>query len=499
VQSGGFRGLEKADRRGSGRGGGFMEDTRRRFIAGYAIFTLLFLSGVFIYTLFRIDMLSHDNKATVETVTDRLRTDLVLKFALKGNFSEHEVATLFKRALEDEKLLLVVVLSSRDYGLIKAVGKSTDFFVPAQFNDPMRRVEFKKPLGTSELEGGKTVLTLTYKTVSLDARLNVLYTSFSTDDTTRLSREILFILLGFFVLTLIMIIVVSAVSSREDRIVADVLARRPVEEEIDLPVFPSRPAPVQRPPAQPVSLPGRERMEAEAADAEVETVDELKTDEDEILTDEDKLPTDEDELPTDEDELPTGGIESPGEIPELRDTPSEVDAGPAENLEWSEEEREARKRERLEERSGLVKPEYFRERLGNEIERAVSFGEDLSLIFISAAGIDRWSESATAILHHCFGNPELAFEFESDTAAVVAPGLSIDAAIKAAKLAYKRLTGEGLRVCLGITARNGRPVTPSLFIEEGSQALAQAERGGQSPIIAFRADADKYNDFVGNN
>jgi hypothetical protein len=207
----------------SGRDGIFMEDTRRRIIAGYAIFTLIFLSGVFIYTLFRIDMLSHDNRATVESVTDRMRTDLVLKFALKGNFSEHEVATLFKRALEDEKLLLVVVLSSRDYGLIKAVGKSTDFFVPAQFNDPTRRVEFKKPLGTAELEGSKTVLTLTYKTVSLDARLNVLYTSFSTDDTARLSREILFILLGFFVLTLIMIIVVSAVGAGADPSVAGLL------------------------------------------------------------------------------------------------------------------------------------------------------------------------------------------------------------------------------------------------------------------------------------
>jgi GGDEF domain-containing protein len=441
-----------------------MEDTKRRIVAGYAIFTLLFLSGVFVFTLFRIETLSFNNKDRVERVIDRLRENLVKKFSLKGNFAEREVSDLFRNALDEEDCLLVVVVSTRDYGILKAVGKSKDYFEPAQFNDLSRPVVFNKPLGTAELASDKTALTLTYNNLTLDARLNALYTSFSSRDAAVLLREILFLMLGFFTLTLIMIIVVSAVTSREDRIVAAAVTRRPPPEKIDLPEFPARRA------APPPTIAPQERGPS------------LQTPgtEEPIAGPDESAPVQFADIPELRDEAAGGGAAAAG-------------SATAEDLSWSDEEREARKRERYSERSGLIRSEYLRERLGVEIERAESFDEDLALAFVSVSaarsGAGTGDESFASSLRQYFGGPELAFEYDPDTAAAVAPGMNIDAAIKAAKLLYKALFASGLRACVGITARNGRTVTPEAFLEEAAQALSQAKSGAQSPIIAFRAGA----------
>ena len=127
-----------------------MEDTRRRLVAGYAIFTLLFLSGVFVFTLMRIDILSAGNKDRVEAVTDKLRADLVLAFAQTGTFAGHEVDGLFTKALDDEPRLLVVVVSTKENGILKAAGKSKKYLPAAQFDDRARPVVFNQPLGTGD-------------------------------------------------------------------------------------------------------------------------------------------------------------------------------------------------------------------------------------------------------------------------------------------------------------------------------------------------------------
>jgi GGDEF domain-containing protein len=66
-------------------------------------------------------------------------------------------------------------------------------------------------MGTSEMN---LPLTLTFKNSSLNVNLSALYISFSSKDSTTLLWEILYVLLGFFSLTLIMIIVMAVAFRR---------------------------------------------------------------------------------------------------------------------------------------------------------------------------------------------------------------------------------------------------------------------------------------------
>jgi hypothetical protein len=396
-----------------------MENTRRHIIVGYAVFTLLFLSGIFVFTLFRIEIFSLDNEKRVEGVLKDLRYQLEIQFSLKGNFTEPEISDLFDRALSSEPRLQVVAALTDD-GLIRAKGVSKEYVVNADLGRSLDHLEYKKPLGTSVKE---MELVLKYKDRRLPGRprLSALYVSFSKDDSFTLLEEILFILLGFFGLTLIMIVVTAIITRREAVVLQRALAP---DAPLDLPELPRREAP-PRPASPPPPAPRG----------------------------------------TEDDSLP--------------------------ELEWSEEEREARRRDRFSPDTGLVKREFFQDRLANEIERAVSFNEDVALFLITVEGGDHaaWKVHLVPAIHRLFGDAELAHEYDSGTAAVIAPGMDIDTAIKTAKLFYKQVYERKFHALMGITSRNGRVPTPQAFTEEAVQALAQAARGGQSPIIAFRSDA----------
>jgi GGDEF domain-containing protein len=400
-----------------------MENTRRHIIVGYAVFTLLFLSGIFVFTLFRIELLSMDNGKRVDAALKELRYQLEIQFSLKSNFSEPEMSGLFDKALSGEPRLLVVAALS-DEGIIRAKGVSREYVVNADLGRSLDRIEYKKPLGTSVKEMD---LTLKYKDVQLPGRtrLSALYISFSKKDSGMLLEEILFILLGFFGLTLIMILVTAVIARREEATLRRALTP---DTPLNLPDLPPTPSP--RPvPAAPVQPPG------------------------------------------------TDGLKG---------------------LEWSEEEREARRRERYSEETGLVKRGFFQDRLAAEIERAVSFGEDMALFLISA-GVeqpDAWKVHLVPVIHRLFGDPDLAHEYGPDTAAVIAPGMDMDTAIKTARLFYKQVLERKMKSLVGITTRNGRSPAPAILLEEADQALAQAVRGAQSPIIAFRSDADKFNNYM---
>ncbi len=399
-----------------------MENTRRHIIIGYAVFTLLFLSGIFVFTLFRIEILSLDNEKQVDAALKDLRYQLEIQFSLKGAFSEPEMSGLFDRALSGEPRLLVVAALS-DEGIIRAKGVSKEYIVDAELGRSLGRLEYKKPLGTSVKD---MELVLKHKDVRLPGRtrLNALYISFSKKDSGTLLEEILLILLGFFGLTLVMIVVTAVVTRRETEALKRAFAS---DEPLDLP------------------------------------------------------------------ELPTEDAVRPVPIPSGRQADDEAPR----SLEWSEEERESRKRERFSDTTGLVKTGFFKERLATEIERAVSFGEDLALFLIAVNGVEptAWKMHLVPVLHRLFGDPDLAHEYGPATAAVIVPGMDIDIAIKTAKLLYKQAALHKMKSLIGITTRNGRSLTPPIFIEEAAQALAQATREAQSPIIAFRSDADKFNDY----
>ena len=144
--------------------------------------------------------------------------------------------------------------------------------------------------------------------------------------------------------------------------------------------------------------------------------------------------------------------------------------------------------------TGLGWSQHLSPRLTSELERAAGSDQDLALMLISSAN-GAIEEVAPSILE-TFPLRDLAFQYDSSTAAVIFPDKDLDQTLREARDFYKRLTSSRVaaptEIRVGLSARNGRLVSANRLLEEAGQALKQAESSGGGGIVAFRADPDKY-------
>jgi hypothetical protein len=142
--------------------------------------------------------------------------------------------------------------------------------------------------------------------------------------------------------------------------------------------------------------------------------------------------------------------------------------------------------------TGLGWNQHLSPRLTSELERAAGSDQDLSLMLISRrnGGI----RDLALVVLEAFPLRDLAFEYDSETIAVIIPDKDFDHCLLEAKNFQKRSTFGGTAgpVRIGLSARNGRLVSSSRLISEAAQALKQAEASMGRRIVAFRADPDKY-------
>jgi len=142
--------------------------------------------------------------------------------------------------------------------------------------------------------------------------------------------------------------------------------------------------------------------------------------------------------------------------------------------------------------TGLGWSRHLSPRLTSELERAAGSDQDLSLMLISCA-TGKIKDVALSILE-AFPLRDLAFEYDSSTAAVILPDKDLDHALREAKDFQKgsRLVSAPTTISIGLSARNGRLVSSKRLLSEAGQALKQAESSASGGIVAFRADPDKY-------
>jgi hypothetical protein len=142
--------------------------------------------------------------------------------------------------------------------------------------------------------------------------------------------------------------------------------------------------------------------------------------------------------------------------------------------------------------TGLGWSQHLSPRLTSELERAAGADQDLSLVLISRrnGGIH---ELALSVLE-AFPLRDLAFEYDSETIAVIIPDKDLDHCLLEAKDFQRRSISRVASgpVSIGMSARNGRLVSSSRLLSEAGQALKQAESSEGGRIVAFRADPDKY-------
>ncbi|MBN2551466.1 MAG: GGDEF domain-containing protein [Spirochaetales bacterium] len=136
--------------------------------------------------------------------------------------------------------------------------------------------------------------------------------------------------------------------------------------------------------------------------------------------------------------------------------------------------------------TGLGWRQHLSQRLDSELERAAGADQDMSLLLISAGARDIGNLSRPIL--DFFPLRDLAFEYDSSTAAVILPDKDLDQALREAE-EFRQKFPRG--VCMGLSARNGRLVSSKRLLTEAGQSLRQAESAGGG-IVAFRADPDKY-------
>ncbi len=151
--------------------------------------------------------------------------------------------------------------------------------------------------------------------------------------------------------------------------------------------------------------------------------------------------------------------------------------------------------------TGLGWNDHLVQRLGSELERAAASDQDLSLLLIGSPELDRHDLKVLAKhILEAFPFRDLAFEYDSRAAAVIFPDKDLDQSLQEAR-GFQSILRPGswsgpVNISIGLSARNGRLISPNRLLTEVSQALKQAESAGGGQIIAFRADPNKYRSAI---
>jgi PleD family two-component response regulator len=99
----------------------------------------------------------------------------------------------------------------------------------------------------------------------------------------------------------------------------------------------------------------------------------------------------------------------------------------------------------------------------------------------------------------------MVFEYGNNGFAGILQNVNLDQAMKTADALYAGIDGilmdmnyDG-QITIGITTRTARLLPASRMIEEADSAAKKAIEEPSLPIVAFRANPEKYRDFIAEN
>ncbi len=155
--------------------------------------------------------------------------------------------------------------------------------------------------------------------------------------------------------------------------------------------------------------------------------------------------------------------------------------------------------------TGIGWEQYLSERLDSELVRAASSEQDLSLVILRVSGLvhtDLVSRKISQILLDVFKFRDMIFEFGADGFAGILQNINLDQAMKVADGLFSRVDGllmemsfDG-KITIGITTRTARLLPAERMIEEAFSAAKKAAGEPNIPIVAFRANPEKYRNFL---
>ena len=153
--------------------------------------------------------------------------------------------------------------------------------------------------------------------------------------------------------------------------------------------------------------------------------------------------------------------------------------------------------------TGLGWESYLKVRLENELNRAISSEVDLALFLIKLPCIEKTSSVFKEICNYLtvqFQFKDLLFEYKNDSIAAIKINTDVDQALSFAEKLQsdinEMLKDYPSKCFIGMSTRTVRMMSAERLIKETDEALSHAQEDDDCQIIAFRADAIKYRQFL---
>ena len=138
-----------------------------------------------------------------------------------------------------------------------------------------------------------------------------------------------------------------------------------------------------------------------------------------------------------------------------------------------------------------------------KLDEEIKTNPQATVSLIKINGLDRGnaiSEKIIAILKEKL-NSDLLFEYKADSYAVISKE-NLQAVVDNFEELYNKITdflrdnNAANEVSVGISSASGRNVNAERILLEAGQALEYASQDTDSPIVAFRANPDKYKEYI---
>lgn len=136
--------------------------------------------------------------------------------------------------------------------------------------------------------------------------------------------------------------------------------------------------------------------------------------------------------------------------------------------------------------------------------KAAENGSDLAVLIIKVNSSENEIslEQIENIFDSDFAQNALVFSNENNLFTVLLENTSLDDAMTVAKEIFEdfseKLADAGQKVTIGLSSKNGRTLSSERLLTEAREAQKHAATEPDSPIIAFRASPEKYNDYILN-
>ena len=146
---------------------------------------------------------------------------------------------------------------------------------------------------------------------------------------------------------------------------------------------------------------------------------------------------------------------------------------------------------------------HYQAALEQKLDEAIVSELHVTLALTKINGLDRGnsiSQNVIKILKTSLTEAEL-FEYKSDAYAIVLKGTDLQTAVDKFEDIYNKITeflkdnNAANEVSVGISSADERDVKAERVIMEANQALDYASQDPDSPIVAFRANPQKYREF----